>query len=92
METIICKKCGSTAYTLTETVLHNTAFCANCGAYIKHVAKEKPTFHFGKYNGQAVDSVNDILYMEWVLKKVRLSARMRKAVAERVELLKFNTL
>lgn len=91
MENITCKSCGSNEYHITEG-LHNTAWCKKCGAYIKHIAKDKPAFHFGKYSGKYVEEINDIRYLEWCYLNVRLTERIKVAVKQQIELLKYNSL
>lgn len=91
MENITCKSCGSNEYHITEGT-HNTAWCKKCGAYIKHMAKDKPAFHFGKYSGKYVEEINDIRYLEWCYLNVRLTERIKVAVKQQIELLKYNSL
>jgi len=85
---LVCKKCGSLDYHKEIKGVHLGAYCDHCGEWITWIAQEKPKFHFGKYKGHEVESVSDIGYLEWLLKELKLTANMKKAIQERINHIK----
>ena len=68
-------KCGSTDYRIEKKSIHQTAYCNDCNAYIKHVQKAveiefQCTFPIGKYKNTYIHECNDVEYLEWFVDKV----------------------
>ena len=71
METLTCPKCGSHEYNVVERNTHKTAYCDDCGCYIKHLPQGKPfVFMFGKFKGvplAEMKSKEQLNYLHWIL-------------------------
>lgn len=85
-----CVRCDfSGDNTIKENGPHLTQYCGGCGAYMKNLPKEDPSFYFGKYNGKKVKDIDDLSYLEWYLKSIdRITVRMRGAIRAQIERLK----
>jgi uncharacterized Zn finger protein len=72
-----CLKCSSDLPPIIkETPPHKTAYCANCGQYIKHVRQQPEddfTLFFGKYKDRNVKSMLEVKeereYLVWLFDK-----------------------
>lgn len=85
MQDITCGKCGSVNDYRTENkAIQVTAFCNKCGAYIKNIPQGEPSFYVGKYKGKKVSEIEDMGYLKWALKDMRMSANMRAAIEKRI--------
>lgn len=86
MQEIICNSCGPTTDYRTELKSNQlTAYCNKCGAYIKNLPQGEPAFHVGKYKGKKVSEIEDMGYLKWTLKEMRLAANMRKAIQKQID-------
>ena len=72
--TLDCKQCGAFDEPKVKiTSLHHTAYCGNCGAYIKHLPKNRADqddmiLYIGKYKGRTVSSLismEEKKYLVW---------------------------
>lgn len=45
---------------------------------------DKTVLTFGKYSGKSVNEIEDIKYLEWLLKSVRMKGELRKIIEERI--------
>lgn len=85
MQDITCGKCGSVNDYRTENkATQVTAFCNKCGAYIKNIPQGEPAFYVGKYKGKKVSEIEDMGYLKWALKEMKMSANMRAAIEKRI--------
>lgn len=85
MEQLICRNCGPTTDYRTEMKSgQNTAFCNKCDAYIKNIPQGEPAFHVGKYKDKKVNEIEDMGYLKWALKEMKLSANMRNAIEKQI--------
>lgn len=90
MEQIICKKCGTVDKYYTELKSNNNvARCSECDSFIKNIPYELPTFYFGKYKGRKVSEIEDMQYLKWALKEIRLSESLRRAINEQISKFEF---
>ena len=90
METIICPKCGAIDLFYTEVKSNNNvARCSNCDAFIKNLPYEQPKFYVGKYKGKLISEIEDMSYLKWALKEMKLSKSMRDAISNRISLFEF---
>lgn len=86
---IVCNSCGLIDQYTTEQKSNNLVATCTCGAYIKNLPQDKPKFYFGKYNGKAVDEVDDLGYLEWYLRDIKkITSRMRAAIETQIKILK----
>lgn len=86
---LTCRKCSAVdCIDVQEKSGHHIAYCAACGAYIKHLPTQEPKFYFGKYKGWKVADVEDAPYLSWALQNIKLGATARQAVIERLNSLK----
>lgn len=86
MEKIVCLKCGAEDKFYTELKSNNNvARCSECDSYIKNIpyAAEK-VFYFGKYKDKKVSEVEDIQYLEWVLKNTKQTKGMVEAIEKQI--------
>jgi hypothetical protein len=85
---LTCRKCGiSDSIDVIEKSGHHIAYCARCNAYIKHLPTQEPQFYFGKYKGCKIAEVEDIQYLQWALKALKLGASVRVAITTRIKTL-----
>jgi hypothetical protein len=85
METLFCPNCKIEEEYYTELKSNqNTARCMTCNTFIKNIPYEDPKFYVGKYKGQKVADIEDMGYLKWALKEMRLSASTRKAIEARI--------
>jgi len=85
MEELICPKCGPTTEYYTELKSNNNvARCLKCDSFIKNLPHAEPTFYVGKYKGKKISEIEDIGYLKWALKEMKLSANMRSAIEKRI--------
>ncbi len=85
METITCLKCGAVDKYYTELKSNNNvARCSECDAFIKNISYEKPKFFVGKYKGKLIEEIEDMGYLKWAIKEMKLSKSMRDAISDRI--------
>lgn len=85
MEELICPNCGPTEDYRTEKKSgQNTAWCNKCSAYIKNIPQGEPAFYVGKYKGKLVSEIEDMPYLKWALKEMRLSKNIRTAIEQQI--------
>ena len=91
METIKCPNCGALDKFYTELKANNNvARCTECDTFIKNIPYQTDQkFYFGKYNGKKVNEIEDLPYLEWVLKNVKPAETMRKAVQTQINRLNY---
>jgi uncharacterized protein (DUF3820 family) len=64
---------------------NNVARCLKCDTFIKNIPQgNEPTFFFGKYKGTKVKDVEDMQYLNWALKNIKLSSSMRTAIEQQI--------
>lgn len=51
---------------------------------VKTHSDDKTVLTFGKYSGKSVNEIEDMPYLEWVLKNIRMKGQLRKIIEERV--------
>lgn len=86
MEEVTCQRCQTkNEFYVEESGPHLKALCNHCHSYIKFVSRDnKVVFHFGKYKGKEVSYIDDIAYLKWVLKEVKLSSKMKSAIEKQI--------
>ena len=85
MEDVICTKCGLVNDYVVQLKANNqVAYCNGCGAYIKNIPHAEPTFYVGKYKLKPVSQIEDMGYLKWALKEMKLSHHMRSAIEKRI--------
>lgn len=85
MGIIKCNNCGTENDYRTELKSNQlTAFCNKCGIYIKNIPQGEPTFYVGKYKGKKVSEIEDVGYLKWALKEMKLSSNMRNAIEKQI--------
>lgn len=84
-EKIVCPSCGAEDKFTTEFKhSQQTAFCTECGTFIKNIPYQKPRFYFGKYKDVLVEECTDIGYMEWFLSNTKPKPYMKNAVKKQI--------
>lgn len=86
MEEVTCQRCQTkNEFYVEESGPHLKALCNHCHSYIKFVSRDnKVVSHFGKYKGKEVSYIDDIAYLKWVLKEVKLSSKMKSAIEKQI--------
>ncbi len=85
MEEIICPSCGPTTdYRTEQKSTQLTAYCNKCGGYIKNIPQGEPAFYVGKYKGVKVSEIEDMGYLKWALKEMKMSVNMRSAIEKQI--------
>jgi ribonuclease HI len=51
---------------------------------IKTHSDDKTALTFGKYSGKSVNDIDDIQYLNWVLKNIRMKGELRKIIETRI--------
>jgi uncharacterized protein (DUF3820 family) len=75
---ITCNRCIKDVDPRIVKGTHITAYCSECGSYIKHLPKDRShqkdfTLPFGKFKGIAISDMHSkerIDYLKWVLRNV----------------------
>ena len=87
---LTCNHCSSTSEPrIKESGPHLSAYCGNCGRYIKHIRQQPEddfTLFFGKYKGRNVKSMlttkEERDYLLWLYDKATsLKANQRTIIA-----------
>lgn len=87
MEEVVCKNCGSVNDYRTERKSNNdVAYCNGCGKYIKNIPRNEPMFYVGKYKNIPISAIEDMGYLKWALKEMRLTANIRSAIEKRISI------
>lgn len=89
MQELICPKCGDIGieYYTEMKANNNVARCLKCDSFIKNIPQgNDPTFYFGKYKDKKVKDVEDMQYLNWALKNIRLTSSMRTAIQNQISL------
>lgn len=86
-EQIVCPNCQSTDYTTEFKHSQQTAWCKDCGSFIKNIPYKPATFYFGKYKGTPVAECMDADYMEWFLATAKPKPYMKTALKNRIRAL-----
>ena len=92
METV-CNQCGLVNdYQVKQNGPHITAYCSNCGNYIKNLPQLlEPKMYVGKYKGWNIKDIQDRQYLEWALINIdRLKENQRKAIREQIQFIDYN--
>lgn len=90
MQDVICKKCNSVNdYTTQLKANNNVAYCNQCGSYIKNIPHAEPTFYVGKYKDRKISEIDDLNYLQWAHKEMKLSSNIREAVQKQIDKLSF---
>jgi hypothetical protein len=90
MEQIICRKCGAVDEYYTELKANNNvASCLKCGAFIKNIPYEQPKFYVGKYKGKPISEIDDMGYLKWALKEMKMTTNMRTAIEKQISSFEF---
>lgn len=90
MEQIKCTKCGAVDKFYTEVKANNNvARCSECDAFIKNIPYEQPKFYVGKYKGKLISEIEDMNYLKWALREMKLSESIRKAISDRISHFEF---
>jgi hypothetical protein len=85
MEQIKCNKCGAVDKFYTEVKANNNvARCSECDAFIKNIPYEQPKFYVGKYKDKLISEIEDMNYLKWALKEMKLSKSMTEAISNRI--------
>ena len=73
MNQLLCKFCGQTEANYKQNGPHIQANCSVCGAFIKFVAQdtEIEIMPFGKYKGQALNTIMDKSYLKWLFENLK---------------------
>ena len=56
---------------------------------VKTHSDDKSVLTFGKYSGKSVNEIEDMQYLEWVLKNVKVKGEVRKIIENRVSLFNY---
>ena len=91
MEEIFCRNCGLVGdYHTVMKSGQNTAWCNGCSRFIKNISQGKPpTIFFGKYKGTLVSEMQDVSYLEWLIKANVASPKLIDPIKDRISELKF---
>lgn len=78
---IVCQSCGLiNDYAVHEKANNHCAFCNGCGRFIKNIPYKEPSFYVGKYKGRPINTIDDVSYLEWAQRTMKLSAQLRDAI------------
>ena len=86
-----CNKCNTFVdYVVIEKSNQHTAYCANCGSYIKNIPHTKTNVHlampFGKYKGIEINKITDKDYLSWALNNMdSLKEKFLDAIYNRIQ-------
>lgn len=85
MQSVTCLKCGLVDDYKTERKANNdVAYCNGCGAYIKNIPRSEPALYIGKYKNIPIKDIEDIPYLKWAIKELKLSQHVRTAIEKRI--------
>lgn len=90
METLYCGHCDKEVGYYTELKSNqNTAWCNECSGFIKNVPYEKPMLYVGKYAKKPIEGLTDLSYLQWAEKNMKLNARTKDAIRQRISQLEY---
>lgn len=85
MEEVVCRNCGSVNDYITERKANNdVAYCNGCGKYIKNIPRNEPMFYVGKYKNVPISIIEDMPYLKWALREMKLASSIRNAIEKRI--------
>lgn len=85
MEDIICNKCGLVNDYRTERKANNdVAYCNGCDSYIKNIPRDVPKLYIGKYKDIPISEIENMGYLKWALKELRLTGTVKAAIEKRI--------
>lgn len=93
MSKLFCKHCNKQVdFEIIVKANNHVAHCWECGHYIKNIphSTAESVFYFGKYNGTKVSECQDLQYLEWVVKNVKLKEKMKEDIYQRIQTLEYN--
>lgn len=91
-ETLFCGHCNKQVGYYTELKSNqNTAWCNECGGFIKNIPYQKPALYVGKYKGKLIEEINDLNYLQWADRTMKLNPRTRDAIRHRISQLEFES-
>lgn len=94
MEDISCKKCGLiNDYKIEKRGVHDSAFCNNCGSWIKHLPqkfdpKKEFILPFGKYKGEPLSmmvSDEERRYLQWIIQQDWVKPNILEKIKKHLE-------
>lgn len=92
METLFCGHCNKQVGYYTELKSNqNTAWCNECNGFIKNIPYEKPMLYVGKYARKPIESLEDISYLKWAEKNMKLNQRTKDAIKQRISQLEYES-
>ena len=94
IQDVICKKCGSVnSITVKQNGVHRSAYCLECGEYIKHITKFENmndfTLYFGKYKGRQISTMthrDEASYLRWALENIKFTQSQRIIIENHLSL------
>ena len=89
-----CRNCQKEVSFRTEMKSgQNTAYCNECGKYLKNVPYEKDKyFYVGKYSGICISQIEDLSYLRWAFDNMKLSPAYKEAVKNQIDKLQKRSL
>ena len=90
METLFCSKCNDQKEYYAELKSNqNTARCSTCDSFIKNIPYQKPMLYVGKYKNKPIEELDDLSYLQWAEKTLKVNARTMTAIKSRISQLEF---
>lgn len=89
-EILFCGHCNKEVGYYTELKSNqNVARCNECDGYIKNIPYNKPALYVGKYKGKPIEEIDDLKYLHWAFREMKLNQRTKDAINERIKQLEF---
>lgn len=90
METLFCNHCQKEVGFYTELKANNNvARCNDCNGFIKNIPYQEPQLYVGKYKNKPIKDIEDMGYLKWALREMKLSNNVRQAIESRIKQFEF---
>lgn len=83
---VVCRNCGLiNDYRIVTRSNNRQAYCNGCGNFIKNIPHAEPMLYVGKYKSIPIKQIQDLNYLQWAIKTMKLSSYVFDAIEERID-------
>ncbi len=87
---VTCLKCNiSNEYYIVEKTTNKSAYCNKCNSYIKNISYDVPKLYVGRYKGIPITDIDDVEYLKWALKSLKLTVIVKESLKSKISKLEY---